>query len=46
MRLLTFFIIMFFASVMALIFFYFNKWEDEEAGETFWEEIKRDIFNK
>lgn len=44
MKLITFFFLMFSASMLALIFIYFNRFMEEQSGMTFWEEIK-DIFN-
>lgn len=47
MKLITCFIIVFFASTMLYIFFYFNEWMDEQnGGKTFFREIKEDFFGK
>lgn len=44
MKLITCFILIFFASWMLIIFFWFNEWMDGDSDEFFIEEIFRDIF--
>lgn len=46
MQIITLFILIFFASVFFKIFQYFNIWMDDQAGESFFKEIKRDIFGR